>query len=108
MPGHAGHEIAQVRLAYIADEDETLEDSLTGKNMLENKEQAIEANMRQLANAHLFAAAPELRKALERLSFAAECRDNTMGDPVRLIAVKAELADAAKQARAALTLADGE
>lgn len=39
-----------------------------------------------------------LMAALERLSFAAECRDNTMGDQCRLIEVKAELAAANKQA----------
>ena len=40
--------------------------------------------------------------ALERLSFAAECRDNTMSDACRLIEVKAELASANQQARAAI------
>ena len=40
----------------------------------------------------------ELLAALERLSFAAMCRDSTMGDPCRLIEVRAELAAANKQA----------
>ena len=40
----------------------------------------------------------ELLDALKQLSFAAMCRDNTMGDPCRLITVKAELASANKYA----------
>lgn len=43
-----------------------------------------------------------LRETLGRLAFAAQCRESTMGDPCRLLEVKAELAAAAKQARAAL------
>ena len=49
----------------------------------------------------------ELLAALERIALAAECRDNTAGDPIRLIAVKAELAAAARHARAAITRATG-
>ncbi len=60
------------------------------------------------ANASLIAAAPELLEALARLEFAAQCRDNTMGDPSRLIQVKAELASAARQARDAIAKATGE
>ncbi|MFA5630317.1 MAG: hypothetical protein WC997_02295 [Porticoccaceae bacterium] len=44
----------------------------------------------------------QLVAALDRLAFAAECRDNTSGDAVRLITVRAELAAAAKNAREAL------
>lgn len=44
----------------------------------------------------------ELLAALERLSFAALCRDSTMGDPCRLIEVKAELAAANVQAQEAI------
>lgn len=40
----------------------------------------------------------ELLVSLSRLSFAAMCRDNTSGDPCRLIEVKAELQAANKQA----------
>ena len=58
-------------------------------------------------DARLIAAAPDLLAALERLSFAAECRDNTMGDACRLIEVKAELASANQQARAAIAKATG-
>lgn len=47
-------------------------------------------------------------RALERLSFAAMCRDNTMGDPSRLIEVKAELSAANEQAIAAIAKATGE
>lgn len=60
----------------------------------------------------------ELVAALDRLIFAAECRDNTMGDPSRLIDVKASLVAAtvlarsvsfeAKHARAALAKAQAE
>lgn len=55
----------------------------------------------------LIAAAPDLLEALERLAAAAECRDNTTGDPARLIEVRAELAAAAQQARDALVAARG-
>lgn len=44
----------------------------------------------------------DLLAALDRLSFAAACRDNTSGDPIRLIEVKAELAAASEAARAAI------
>jgi hypothetical protein len=47
----------------------------------------------------------DLLAALERLSVAAMCRDNTMGDQCRLIEVKAELAAANTQAIAALAKA---
>ena len=59
------------------------------------------------ANCRLMAAAPDLLKALTRLEFAAQCRDNTLGDPCRLLDVKAELAAAAEQARAAIAKAGG-
>lgn len=45
----------------------------------------------------------ELLDALKRLSFAAMCRDNTMGDPSRLIEVKAELMAANKHACEVIT-----
>jgi hypothetical protein len=44
----------------------------------------------------------ELLSALERLSFAALCRDSAMGDQCRLIEVRAELDAANAQAIAAL------
>lgn len=44
--------------------------------------------------------------ALKRLAFAAECRDNTAGDPIRLICVKAELAEAARHANLIIHEAD--
>lgn len=47
----------------------------------------------------------DLFEALERLILAAERREYTMGDPINLIAVKAELAAAAKHARIELTKA---
>lgn len=43
-----------------------------------------------------------LLDALERIEFAAQCRDNTMGDQCRLIDVKAGLASAAVLARSAM------
>lgn len=55
----------------------------------------------------LIAAAPDLLAALERLSFAALCRDSTTGDQCRLIEVKAELAAANEQACAAIAKAKG-
>lgn len=60
------------------------------------------------ANARLFAASTELLAALQRLTLAAERREYTMGDQCNLIAVKAELADAARQARAAAARAVGQ
>jgi len=50
----------------------------------------------------LIAAAPELLAPLDRLATAAANRDNTMGDPCRLIECKGELANAVKQARAVI------
>jgi hypothetical protein len=52
-----------------------------------------------LSNAKLIAAAPELLAALRALTTAAEHRDNTMGDPCRLLECKANLESAAKNAR---------
>ena len=49
----------------------------------------------------------ELLAALERLAFAAQCRDNTTGDQCRLIEVRAELAAAAANASAAITKVKG-
>ena len=49
-----------------------------------------------------------LLDALKRLEAAAENRDNTAGDPCRLIEVKAELAAAAAQARTAIFLVGGK
>jgi len=57
------------------------------------------------ANARLIAAAPALAEALRRLLSAAQCRENTMGDPLRLIEVQSELRAAAFDARAALSAA---
>lgn len=105
----------------------------TGKNIagVAGTRTGIDAEESQ-ANAALIAQAPdllaerdrlrqvnaELVAALDRLIFAAECRDNTMGDPSRLIDVKASLVAAtvlarsvifeAKQARAALANSKGE
>jgi hypothetical protein len=49
----------------------------------------------------LLAVNAELLAALDRLIFAAECRDNTMGDQSRLIDVKAALVAATVLARSA-------
>jgi hypothetical protein len=58
------------------------------------------------ANARLIAAAPEMLEALKELATAAEHRDNTMGDPYRLIECKANLESAARNARAAIAKAE--
>lgn len=39
------------------------------------------------------------KKVVERLVFASQDRDNTMGDQCRLLEVKAEMREAAKEAR---------
>ena len=44
-----------------------------------------------------------LRSALGRLVLAANCRENMLGDPCRLLEVQAELRDAAKEGRALLS-----
>lgn len=49
----------------------------------------------------------DLLEALRRLEFAAQRRDSTIGDPCRLIEVKAELSAAAEQARSAIAKATG-
>lgn len=49
----------------------------------------------------------ELLAALRRLSFAAMSRDNTMGDPSSMLAAKAELSDANKQAMQAINNVTG-
>lgn len=69
---------------------------------LEQEARQMRARMQRLEaeNAGLVA-------ALDRLIFAAQCRDNTCGDPCRLIEVKAELAAAAGNAQAALSSARG-
>jgi len=46
--------------------------------------------------------ASDLLIATDRLTRAAEHRENTMGDPMRLIEVQAELREATKQARNAI------
>ena len=65
------------------------------------------AHSRLGANARLFACSTDLLTALQRLTLAAERREYTMGDACNLIAVKAELADAARQARAAIARSAG-
>lgn len=58
------------------------------------------------ANGHLIAAAPDLLAACDRLARAAANRDNTMGDPLRLIEVQAELREATTAARTAIAKAE--
>lgn len=64
-----------------------------------------EDNATDASTADLFAASHELFTALDRLATAAFSRDVTMGDPITLLNVKAELAAATVQARAALVKA---
>lgn len=49
-----------------------------------------------------------LLEVLKRLSFAALCRDTTMGDPCQLITVKAELQAANKQASDTISKVTGK
>ena len=68
----------------------------------------IEDGSVAIKRANILAAAQDMLAALERLATAAECRDNTSGDPARLIVVRAELAAAAAFGRAAIAKARGE
>ena len=56
----------------------------------------------------VMAASEPLLEALDRLVRAAANRENTMGDPLRLLDVQAELRAATEQARAALALTKGD
>jgi len=49
----------------------------------------------------------ELREVLKNLITAAEQRDNTMGDPCRLLEVKAALSQAARAAAAVMAKVEG-
>ena len=49
----------------------------------------------------------ELLSSLDRLTFAADCRDSTTGDQCRLIQVKAKLAAASANSRAAIRRVKG-
>lgn len=53
----------------------------------------------QSVDEHLASLAPQLLAALRDLSFAAACRENTMGDPCNLIAAKDAVTQAIQQAR---------
>lgn len=59
-------------------------------------------------NARLIASAPDLLLRLRHLVRAAENRENTMGDPIRLMTAKAELQEAIEYARFAVCKAEGE
>jgi hypothetical protein len=61
----------------------------------------------QAANMRLIAAAPDLLESLQDLADAAQARENPMGDPCALLAAQANLRDAAKRARAAISKATG-
>lgn len=87
-------------VAYIVEADGT---TVAKLSVTENST----AHGRLAANARLFAASTELLASLRRLALAAESREYTMGDVCNLLAVKAELADAARQARAAIARATG-
>lgn len=65
------------------------------------------AHSRLEANARLFACSTDLLTALQRLTLAAERREYTMGDACNLIAVKAELAAAAAEARKVIASVKG-
>ena len=67
----------------------------------------IAAGFPQKANAQLIAAAPELLKALIRLSNAALARDASSGDPIRVMETRAELFEAMKAAEPAIAKATG-
>lgn len=56
----------------------------------------------------LIAASPDLLMVLDRLARAAEHRDGTQGDPIRLIEVKEELRAAAENARIVIAKAKGK
>ena len=64
---------------------------------IENYEE-VDCEIDRVADARLIAAAPDMLAALQRLTLAAQHRENVMGEPISLLNAKAELATAAKQA----------
>ena len=108
ITNESGNVVYQESLPCHSSKDNSFYEALHCLNFKSSeREQYAAINMRALADAHLRAAAPDLLEALERLVFAAECRDNTSGDAVRLVEVKTELAAAAKQARIVIAKATG-
>lgn len=71
-----------------------------------SKASAEDANKNKIIEiATLFAAAPEILAALNRITFAAMSRENIMGDPCSLINAKAKLQDAIRLANEAIAKA---
>ena len=99
-PGPLQYAFEGGTVAFIVESDGT---TVAKLSVTEN----TTAHSRLEANARLFACSTDLLTALQRLTLAAERREYTMGDACNLIAVKAELADAARQARAAIARSAG-
>jgi len=59
------------------------------------------------ADLNCMVAAPDILAALKRLALAAAARENTQGDPMRLLEVQAELREAATAARAIIAETEG-
>ena len=105
----SGNAVYQESLPCHSSKDKNFEEALNCLNFkASEREEYAAINHRAVADAYLRAAAPDLLTTLQRLTLAAERREYTMGDACNLITVKAELADAARQARAAIARATGE
>ena len=61
----------------------------------------------QEAYARLFTRSPDLLEALRRLATAAQNRDNSIGDPCRMLEAKEELLVAARHAREVIERTEG-
>ena len=94
-PGPLQYAFEGGTVAFIVESDGT---TVAKLSVTEN----TTAHSRLEANARLFACSTDLLTALQRLTLAAERREYTMGDACNLIAVKAELAAAARHARATI------
>lgn len=92
-----------LRLADALEDDLQQYDGLSLPRISQDVADKAAAELRRL-----HAQRDAMLAAIQRLSFAAMSRDNTMGDPSSLLAAKAELQAANKQAIAVIAMATKE